>query len=683
MTPPTWRQWLFSAKAFAAACLALYIALWIDLPRPYWAMTTVYVVSQPFVGTTLSKALYRLLGTTIGGIAAVTLVPNLVNSPELLTAALALWTALCVFLSQLDRRPHSYIFMLAGYTAPIIGFPAVDDPGAIFTTAIARVQEIGLGIVCASVVGALFMPQSVAALFGQRVKGWLHNASDWAQEVLGPSESVGPETARARLAADAIEIDLLAAHLGFEVGMPHGARRWADMLRARMLLLLPLTSSIASRLRALPANDLTPALRTAMTDLRAWLSRGAPPSEATALRSTISAAAPPLDASAQWPDLLHANLAVRLRDLVDLQSDCGALHRHLLGERGQPHLLVPDIDSTNGSRARHVDVGVILWSSAAAALAITIGAAFWIISGWPEGSSLPVMAAVACSFFAGLDNPVAPQLSFARWSLVSVLISGGYVFAVLPMVHDFTMLMMVLAPPLLLAGVVATYPATMLVGLAVAANTPTLIGLQSRYSADFATFANGGMALVGGLSLGALVTWLARVVQPQWMAQRLLRASWRAVAQAAEQRGHGNRALFASRMLDRAGQLAPRLALGVAWPDMVMAVRVGLNVVELRRARRQMVPATRGPLDAVLDGISGTFRALAGQRSPHAPLSLATLDTALRQAVTLAPGLERDDLLQGLIGLRLALFADAPAYADPAPSIDAAPTVPFLQDRAA
>ena len=286
MTLPGWRPWLFSVKAFVAACLALYLALWIDLPRPYWAMTTVYVVSQPFAGTTLSKALYRLLGTTIGGVAAVVLVPNLVNAPELLTAALALWTGLCVFLAQLDRRPHSYVFMLAGYTAPIIGFPSVDDPGAIFITAISRVQEIGLGIMCASVVGGLVIPQSVAGVFGQRVQGWLRNASDWAQEVLGPTERVGPEAARARLAADAIEIDMLAAHLGFEPGMPHGARRWADMLRARMLLLLPLTSSIGSRLRALPAGGLTQPLRSAMADLRSWLARGAPMSEADALRSS-------------------------------------------------------------------------------------------------------------------------------------------------------------------------------------------------------------------------------------------------------------------------------------------------------------------------------------------------------------------------------------------------------------
>ena len=40
MTLPTWREWVFSLRAFATAMTALYIALWMDLPRPYWAVAT-------------------------------------------------------------------------------------------------------------------------------------------------------------------------------------------------------------------------------------------------------------------------------------------------------------------------------------------------------------------------------------------------------------------------------------------------------------------------------------------------------------------------------------------------------------------------------------------------------------------------------------------------------------------
>jgi len=37
---------IFTCKTFFAAMLALLAALWLDLPRPYWAMATVYITSQ-------------------------------------------------------------------------------------------------------------------------------------------------------------------------------------------------------------------------------------------------------------------------------------------------------------------------------------------------------------------------------------------------------------------------------------------------------------------------------------------------------------------------------------------------------------------------------------------------------------------------------------------------------------
>ena len=66
MNLPSLRDWIFSLKTFIAGMLALYIAFYFDLSRPYWALASVYIVSNPFVGATRSKALYRVLGTTLG-----------------------------------------------------------------------------------------------------------------------------------------------------------------------------------------------------------------------------------------------------------------------------------------------------------------------------------------------------------------------------------------------------------------------------------------------------------------------------------------------------------------------------------------------------------------------------------------------------------------------------------------
>ena len=77
---------VFSINSFAAAMLALYIALGLGLTNPYWAMMTAYIVSQPLAGSVRSKALYRLLGTMIGAVAAKIFrkprLPRLIRSPK-------------------------------------------------------------------------------------------------------------------------------------------------------------------------------------------------------------------------------------------------------------------------------------------------------------------------------------------------------------------------------------------------------------------------------------------------------------------------------------------------------------------------------------------------------------------------------------------------------------------------
>jgi hypothetical protein len=97
--PPA-RDWFYGVRTFAASMIALYIAMLMQMPRPYWAMATVYIVSSPFVGPTSSKALYRAVGTLLGAAAAVFFVPMFVQSPYVLVLVIALWTGILLFLSH-------------------------------------------------------------------------------------------------------------------------------------------------------------------------------------------------------------------------------------------------------------------------------------------------------------------------------------------------------------------------------------------------------------------------------------------------------------------------------------------------------------------------------------------------------------------------------------------------------
>ena len=236
---------IFSIKTFAAAVMALLIALAMDLPRPYWALATVYVASQPLAGATRSKAFFRVCGTLIGAVASVAIIPNFVNAPELCSLMLALWVGLCLYVSQLDKTPRSYMFMLAGYTAALIGFPSVSDPAGIFDVAVSRGEEIILGILCASIVSTIVLPRSVGPAVSARVDGWLAGARTLTQSILAGH---GAETAvreqRLKLAAEAVDLDNLSDHLSYDRSVGRDTPRWLRALRLRMLMLLPVLSSI-------------------------------------------------------------------------------------------------------------------------------------------------------------------------------------------------------------------------------------------------------------------------------------------------------------------------------------------------------------------------------------------------------------------------------------------------------
>src|ERR1700731_5042552 len=215
------RPIIFSGNCWLATILPLFIAFSLDLKSPGWAMTPVYLTSQPLSGVMRAKAVYRAIGTFVGGAAMVAIVPNLVDAPELTTLAIILWVALCVFVSLLDRTPRSYMFVLSGYTAALIGFPSVLAPDTVFDTAVSRVEEITLGVVCAAIVHSLFFPKSAFSAFEQKLRSAIADTRRWLADGLTQQATPEAEMERRRIAADISELYLLGASLRFDTS-PHG-----------------------------------------------------------------------------------------------------------------------------------------------------------------------------------------------------------------------------------------------------------------------------------------------------------------------------------------------------------------------------------------------------------------------------------------------------------------------------
>lgn len=681
---PGWRDWVFALKTFAAAVMALYLAMWFDLPRPYWALTTVYITSQVFAGATRSKALFRVLGTMLGATMSIILVPNLVNAPVLLTVAMAAWVGLCLYLSLLDRTPRSYVLMLAGYTIGIIGFPAVDAPGAIFDTAVSRVEEITLGIVCASLVSLTVFPQSVLPLIAARLDGWIKSARAWVIDIFERTGAAfDSQSERLRLASEATAFDGLATSLRHEMAGIKGSDEAMATLRQHMLMFLPIASAMSDRIGVLEKlgglRDETKALlREAAWWLRSDLTDR---SLANALRDRTKVLEPKLAPTSSWADLIEASLLLRLKDFIDLRQDTREL-QHLLRDRRPLKAPLAFSYTARAKTIRHRDHGMAFLSAVGAFLAIVVTCVIWIQTGWPDGSAAPMMAAVACSFFATFDDPAPYILSFANAAIVGAVCAGIYLFGVLPEATSFEMLALALAPFLITCGLFMTQPRTAAFATGVVVNGASMVAIQNGGVGDFVPFANSAIAIIVGMWTAAIIVRLVRSVGAAWSAHRLRRINRDSLERSAKHEGGNHGLELAALMLDRVGLIAPRLAAlppeDAEWTaDLLAEVRSGINLVELRRVRASLPREAENAVEAVLVSVAAYFHSGAEHGGPQ---QLDAIDSALRVLLRQDELSDRDeplrDAILGLVGLRRGLFPQAPAFMHAPPASTRTEAIP-------
>jgi hypothetical protein len=151
--------WIHVFKTVSAALLALLIAMRLDLPQPRTAMTTVFIVMLPQSGMVIAKSFYRLCGTMVGLIVMLVLVALFSQQRVLFLSSTAVWVGICTAGAARNRHFKSYGFVLAGYTAALIGIPAAQQPDGAFLSAMTRAVEVTLGIACSGAVSALVFPQ--------------------------------------------------------------------------------------------------------------------------------------------------------------------------------------------------------------------------------------------------------------------------------------------------------------------------------------------------------------------------------------------------------------------------------------------------------------------------------------------------------------------------------------------
>ncbi|MFV0931153.1 fusaric acid resistance protein [Pseudomonas jessenii] len=681
--PPA-RDWFYGVRTFAASMIALYIALLMQMPRPYWAMATVYIVSSPFLGPTSSKALYRAVGTFIGAAAAVLFVPMFVQSPYVLVVVIALWTGTLLFLSLHLRTANNYALMLAGYTLPLIALPVVNNPLGVWDVAEARTEEIFLGIAVAAVVGAMFWPRRLAPVFNDSVSKWFTDASTYSLRFL--SRNVQPEEVsalRASMVATFNSLELMIGQLPHEGSRPQTVRNTKE-LRGRMIHLLPVIDALDDALYALERRtpELVDKFAPLLTATTEWLEhKDADLARWQALKDKLEALQPAPEALDDRKQLLFSNAIYRLGEWIDLWQDCRSLQYAIQCE-SQDNWRAVYRHWRLGRLSPFLDRGLMFYSAASTVTAIIVASVLWILLGWTDGGSAVILAAVACSFFASMDDP-APQIyRFFFWTAMSVVFASLYLFLVLPNLHDFPMLVLAFAVPFICVGTLTVKPQFYLGMLLTLVNTSSFISIQGAYDADFLSFANSNLAGPMGLLFAFIWTLIARPFGAELAAKRLTRFSWRDIVGLSEPATLSEHRLLGIRMLDRLMQHLPRLAMtgqdsGVALRE----VRVALNLLDLLAYTPRVLGVPQVLLRQVVAEVGEYFKAClkAGERLQAPSPLLMTLDRTRRALSGAGDDETRRHLLHALSGLRLALlpgieFVGSAEPEEPLPhGIDGAP----------
>lgn len=159
---------IFALKGVIAMAMALTVALFLNLDRPYWALVSaVFLQIRPESGLVAEKALCQIVGTVIGGLFGILLLTQLISYPYLALGILGLWLGINSTLSALVRQTNFiYGFAMAAVTAEIIVLLVIASPTtvssqAVFSIAQSRMSEIIIGSICAGIVSHLFWPVKV------------------------------------------------------------------------------------------------------------------------------------------------------------------------------------------------------------------------------------------------------------------------------------------------------------------------------------------------------------------------------------------------------------------------------------------------------------------------------------------------------------------------------------------
>lgn len=491
-----------------AGLASVLLAFWFDLDQPQWSLLTVFVTMAPQAGHVIAKGLARIVATFIGAVAALILIGLFAQAPVLFLLGLSLWLALCTFGARSFRNYVAYGWVLAGFTASIIGIGASEAPGQVFAIAVARVSEITLGVGCALLFSTLLLPERVSAELLLVVQATRRDLVDYLHEVLLPdADRVPIRAARRRLMGGLLASDTIRTVVAFED--PQTARHGAALaaLNATLGRTIVAAHTLDMQLRELRATippaagpAFTQVLNDAVTSIDRLPARFGTSDRALATADLfIEAAAHQAEqAGAADPDNALAIVHYRLARLFDWLAAYARASAAVLGRRD----LLDGLPQSPFSPFRHFGLGLL----GALRVMIIVPAAgfFWLWSGNPANSGILVICSVFVAFMATMRHPELALRGIFIGFCAAFPVAAALYFAILPSVSDGLGFAAALLGPLLVCGCLLANPAYRghALGAVNMLSIPT--GLQNRMTYDATAFLQSSLTTGLGLFIAML-----------------------------------------------------------------------------------------------------------------------------------------------------------------------------------
>lgn len=526
-------RWLFVFRAALGVFLALWISMLLQLDKPSTAMACVVIVMQPRTGAVLARSIYRMLGNLAGGFVAVLLFSLFEQQPGFIIAGLGLWVLFCTAGAAKQRDAQSYGFVLAGYTACIIALPELSAPGDIFITAVLRISEMMVGILCAGVVSELVFPQSVAGALYATVKTRFALFDEFVRKALtGRISQDEVEPMQLRFISDVAVLD---SH-GMAASMEAGGKVHKSRVRLFNSWFMSASTSFHS-LYAFTRDILplaTPATQSSITAMQEKVAETLEPVDglaqtAESARKTAAAVAACREEAGKILLQKAAESGLTRADAYILRAGAHVLQRFLADLR--VYLLqYAELDAPVGKMpfgpARfvpNIDRSIPLISGARAALLLFLLTLFWWGASLSDanGGTMVGIAVAFCALRAADPDPVRAIFFLCLGASAGVLAGNIYSFLVLPHITGFPPLLASYFPFLAIGLYCSTVPSLAGPGRFYCIVLASFSGMNPSFSVDAADLVSRSAAEIMGIASAGVLHMLFFPVGGRWWQSRL------------------------------------------------------------------------------------------------------------------------------------------------------------------